>query len=67
MAWPHYLPTIKQKGALPLIKENANLTGWLRHMIEQIEKLKERNLDLVDLCKNKDRDLHEDEQEIKHL
>jgi hypothetical protein len=72
--WPHFIPTLKQKLTLPLIRDNANLTGQLKHTSKQLDELKgkykqlcNKNVRLIDRCKAKEKDLQDDKQEITHL
>jgi hypothetical protein len=79
-AWPHFIPTLEQKLTLPLVRNNADLTGWLKRTgwlkctTEQLDELEDKYKDLcnknsrlIDQCKAKDKDLRDDEQEITRL
>jgi hypothetical protein len=46
--WPHFIPTLKQKLTLPLVRNNANLMGRLKRMTEQLDKLEDKYKDLCD-------------------
>jgi hypothetical protein len=47
-AWPHFIPTLEQKLTLLLVWDNADLTGWLKHMSEQHDELEDKYKDLCD-------------------
>jgi hypothetical protein len=44
--WPHFIPTLKQKLTLPLVRDNTDLTGRLKRTSEQLDELKDKYKDL---------------------
>jgi hypothetical protein len=73
-AWPHFIPALEQKLTLPFIQDNASLTSQLRCTSEQLDELEDKyrelcdkNAQLISMCKAKDKDQQDDEQEITHL
>jgi hypothetical protein len=72
--WPHFFITHKQGLTQPLEDKITDLKGWLIYTSEQLEDLKSANRDLcekngqlIDLCKAKDKALHDNAQELSHL
>jgi hypothetical protein len=46
--WPHFIPALKQKLTLPCIRDNADLTGWLKCTSEQLDELEDKYKELCD-------------------
>jgi hypothetical protein len=46
--WPHFILALEQKLTLPLVRDNADLTGRLKRMSEQLDELKDKYKDLCD-------------------